>query len=414
MSNVGIIGGGPAGIMCALFAAQNPENKIFIFDKNIILNTILPTGGGRCNLAYSEFNFKELAKFYPRGEKFLYSVFSRFSTKDTLDFFDKIGVKTYVQDDLRIFPITDCAKDVKTALLKQLEKKNIKKVFENVLKVKNLENGFELTTDKGVHKVDKLVIATGGKGNGHKLAESLGHHITELKPSLSALVTKEKEFAAVSGISLKNISAQVFFNNKKLKLPKNVQTGDFLFTHNGISGPLVYKISSYCAYVDFNENVPLKIELNLVNKDAAEFDEALLAELKGKAQKDVLNVISKYVPKHLAAVILQRENINTSVKAGQLSKKDREKIVKNLTSLCFNALKPVSGEEIVTAGGVDLKEVDAKTMGSKLVSDLYFCGEVLDIDGLTGGFNLQNCWSTGYVAGVSLTCAGKQAGIKSD
>ena len=164
----------------------------------------------------------------------------------------------------------------------------------------------------------------------------------------------------------------------------------------------MYKISSYCAYVNFNENVPLKIELNLVNKDAAEFDEALLAELKGKAQKDVLNVISKYVPKHLAAVILQRENINTSVKAGQLSKKDREKIVKNLTSLCFNALKPVSGEEIVTAGGVDLKEVDAKTMGSKLVSDLYFCGEVLDIDGLTGGFNLQNCWSTGYVAGVSL------------
>ena len=130
MSNVGIIGGGPAGIMCAIFASQNPENKIFIFDKNIILNTILPTGGGRCNLAYSEFNFKELAKFYPRGEKFLYSVFSRFSTKDTLDFFNKIGVKTYVQDDLRIFPITDCAKDVKTALLKQLEKKNIKKCLK--------------------------------------------------------------------------------------------------------------------------------------------------------------------------------------------------------------------------------------------------------------------------------------------
>ncbi len=402
MSDIGIVGAGPAGVMCAVFASRNPENKIYIFDKSIILNTILPTGGGRCNLAYSEFNFKELAKFYPRGEKFLYSVFSRFSTKDTLEFFDKIGVKTYTQDDLRIFPTTDSSKDVKNALVKQLDKKNIKKVFENVLKVRKLKDGFELTTDKGVHRVDKLVIATGGKGNGHSLAESLGHNITALRPALSSLITKEKDFASISGISLKNIKAQVFFNNNKLKIPKNVLSGDFLFTHNGISGPLVYKISSYCAYVDFNENTPLKIELNLVNKESAEFDEILLSELKNNAQKDVLNVISKFVPKNLAAAILKKEDINPVTKSGQLCKKEREKIVKQLTALTFNAQKAARGEEIVTAGGVDLKEVDAKTMESKLVSDLYFCGEILDIDGLTGGFNLQNCWSTGYISGIAL------------
>ena len=402
VSSTGIIGGGPAGVMCAIWASQNPENKIFIFDKNIILNTILPTGGGRCNLAYSEFNFKELAKFYPRGEKFLYSVFSRFSTKDTLDFFNKIGVKTYTQDDLRIFPVTDSSKDVKNALLKQLEKKNIKKVFENVVKVRKIENGFELTTDKGVHRVDKLVIATGGKGNGHSLAKSLGHNITELRPALSSLITKEKDFVSLSGVSLKNISAQVFFNNKKLKIPKNILSGDFLFTHSGISGPLIYKISSYCAYVDFSESAPLKIELNLVNLEDTEFDEILLNGLKDNAQKDVLNVISKFIPKNLAAVILERENINPSIKSGQLSKKDREKIVKQLTALTLHAQKTARGEEVVTSGGVDLKEVDSKTMGSKLVSGLYFCGEILDIDGLTGGFNLQNCWSTGYIAGISL------------
>lgn len=398
MTDTAIIGGGPAGIMCAVFASQNPENRILIFDKNIILNTILPTGGGRCNLAYCEFNFKELAKFYPRGEKFLYSVLSRFSTSDTLEFFEKIGIKTYTQDDMRIFPVTNSAKDVKNALLKQTEKKNIKKIFENVLSVKKCGEKFELKTDKGVHFVDKLVIATGGKGGGHTLARSLGHNIIETRPSLSSLITKEKDFTSISGISLKNITADVFFKGKRIRQ----LSGDFLFTHNGISGPLVYKISSYCAYLDFDENNPLKIVLNLANEESENFDETLLRYLKNNAQKDVLNVLSEFIPRNLAAVVLNKEKIEPQIKAGQFSKIAREKIVKNLTSLTFHAVKVTRGEEIVTAGGVDLKEVDSKTMGSKIVSDLYFCGEVLDIDGLTGGFNLQNCWSTGYAAGKSL------------
>lgn len=398
MSDIGIIGGGPAGIMCAIFAAKNPNNKVFILDKNIILNTILPTGGGRCNLAYCEYNFKELAKFYPRGEKFLYSILSKFSTADTIEFFNNIGVETYVQEDLRVFPVSDSSKEVKNALLKQIDKKNIKKLFENVLKIKKTPQGFDVTTDKGFHHFDKLVIATGGKGNGHSLAKSLGHNVTELRPALSSLITKEKDFATISGISLKNIEAQVFFNNKKVK---NL-SGDFLFTHNGISGPLVYKISSYCAYLNFDDKNPLKIVLNLVNKESQDFDKELSEALKTNAQKDILNTVSNYIPKNLAAVILKKENISHDIKSGQLSKQFREKIVKNLTSLTFNAIKVTRGEEIVTAGGVDLKEIGSKTMGSKLVSDLYFCGEILDIDGLTGGFNLQNCWSTGYIAGKAL------------
>ena len=398
MSDIGIIGGGPAGIMCAIFAAKNPNNKVFILDKNIILNTILPTGGGRCNLAYCEYNFKELAKFYPRGEKFLYSILSKFSTADTIEFFNNIGVETYVQEDLRVFPVSDSSKEVKNALLKQVDRKNIKKLFENVLKIKKTPQGFDVTTDKGFHHFDKLVIATGGKGNGHSLAKSLEHNVTELRPALSSLITKEKDFATISGISLKNIEAQVFFNNKKVK---NL-SGDFLFTHNGISGPLVYKISSYCAYLNFDDKNPLKIVLNLVNKESQDFDKELSEVLKTNAQKDILNTVSNYIPKNLAAVILKKENISHDIKSGQLSKQFREKIVKNLTSLTFNALKVARGEEIVTAGGVDLKEIDSKTMGSKIVSDLYFCGEILDIDGITGGFNLQNCWSTGYIAGKTL------------
>ena len=146
MTKIAIIGGGPAGVTAALFAAQNSENLIYIFDKGIILNTLLPTGGGRCNLAFAEYNFKELAKYYPRGEKFLYSIFSRFSTAQTVNFFEKIGIKTYTQDDLRIFPESNSSKEVKTALLKEIEKnKNIKKIFENVIELKKENDIFKLT-----------------------------------------------------------------------------------------------------------------------------------------------------------------------------------------------------------------------------------------------------------------------------
>ena len=398
MTKICIVGGGPAGIMAAIIASQNPENKIYIFDKGIILNTILPTGGGRCNLAHAEYNFKELAKFYPRGEKFLYSIFSRFSTTETLEFFEKIGVNTYAQDDNRIFPVTDSAKDVKQALLKQLDKKNIKKLFEKVVDIQKNDSGFVVRTDKNTHYFDKVVIATGGRGNGQNFAQNLGHNIVELKPALSSFVTKEKDFSGVSGISLKNISAQVFFENKKIK----TLNGDFLFTHTGISGPLVYKISSYCAYLDYGKNNPLKIIINLVGMDFKEFDTALLEALKSNAQKDIGNVLSEFVPKNLALAILKKEKIDSQTKSGQLSKINREVISQTLTGLIFNAVGITKGEEIVTAGGIDLNEINSKTMESKLVDGLYFCGEVIDVDGLTGGFNLQNCWSTGFVVGSSL------------
>ena len=403
MKKICIAGGGPAGIMAAVFASKNPQNQIFIFDKGIILNTLLPTGGGRCNLAYDEYNFKELAKFYPRGEKFLYSVFSRFSTKDTLEFFKNIGIKTYVQDDSRIFPVSDSAKDVKQALLKQIDKKNIKKVFEKIETITKNGDIFLVKTDKNTYKFDAVIIACGGRGNGQKLAKGLGHTITELKPSLCAMVTKEKDFASVSGISLKNVRAEVFFENKKVKIPANMLTGDILFTHKGVSGPLVYRISSYCAYFDFDKQKPLKIIFNLTDTDFKDFDDLFLQSLKSEPQKEAVNVLARFLPKNLANAIFCKENINAFQKAGQLTKNDRQKISKSVTALSLNIISVEKGEEIVTAGGVDLKEINPKTMESKLIKNLYFCGEVLDIDGLTGGFNLQNCWSTGFIAGNSLS-----------
>lgn len=329
----------------------------------------------------------------------MYSVFSRFSTADTLEFFEKIGVKTYTQEDLRIFPVTDSAKDVKQALLKQLDKKNIKKVFEKVADIKKENEKFVVKTDKNTREFDSVVVATGGRGTGQRLAKGLGHNIVELRPALSSLITREKDFAQVSGISVKNVTAQVFFENKKVK----TLTGDLLFTHTGISGPLVYKISSYCAYLDFCKDNPLKIELNLVGGcDFAEFDAVFLNALKNNAQKETLNVLADFVPKNLALAILCRACTDPKTRAGQLSGVSRKAVSKCVSALTFNAVSLTRGEEIVTAGGVDLKEIESKTMESKLVKGLYFCGEVIDVDGLTGGFNLQNCWSTGFVAGCAL------------
>ena len=402
MKKICIAGGGPAGVMAAIFASENPENKIYIFDKGIILNTLLPTGGGRCNLAYNEYNFKELAKFYPRGEKFLYSIFSRFSTKETIDFFKSIGVNTYVQEDSRIFPVSNSAKDVKEALLKQIDKKNVKKVFEEIEDITKTNKGFCVKTNKNIYDFDAVVIACGGRGAGQKLAKKLGHNIIDLKPSLCALITQEKDFVSLAGISLKNTAAQVFFENKKVKIPDSMLTGDILFTHTGVSGPLVYRISSYCAYLDFSKAKPLKIVFNISGKNFDEFDGIFLNDLKENPQKETINVLSKYIPKNLAAALCEKENIDKTQKAGQLSKIDRQKLSSALTAFTVNIISSQKGEEIVTAGGVDLKEVNAKTMESKIVSGLYFCGEVLDIDGLTGGFNLQNCWSTGFVFGNSL------------
>jgi predicted Rossmann fold flavoprotein len=212
------------------------------------------------------------------------------------------------------------------------------------------------------------------------------------------LKIEESFLFALSGVSLKNVSAQVCFNGRKEK----TLHGDLLFTHYGISGPLTYKISSYFAYKDFSKENPLKISFNLAAQNFEIFDEKLNETLKQEARKDILNVISRYAARNLVETILEANKIDPKIKAGQLKKEDRIKISNSLTSLTVNAFAAAVGEEIVMAGGVDLKEINSKSMESKLVKNLYFCGEIIDADGLTGGFNLQNCWSTGFVAGSSV------------
>lgn len=389
---VAIIGAGPAGCMCAYFALE--KNEVTLFDFAKPLHTLLYTGGGRCNLAYAEYDFKELAKSYPRGEKFLYSVFSKFSTADTVDFFKKIGVDTYIQEDLRIFPTSDSAKEVREAMLNAIKRCKIKR--EKVLNIENKTNVFLLTTDCNGYKFDAIVIAIGGH-NGFALAKNLGHTIVAPRPSLIGLVTSE-DFKQIQGVSLKSVSADVFFENKKITQVMD----DILFTHRGVSGPLIYKISSICARLDYSIKSPLKIILNLVQKDLDTFKFEFQHLLNINSKKDIKNLVCEFVPKSLAEYILSVNGIDISLKCSQVNAKTRDAIVKSLCSFTINAISPTKEGEVVTSGGISLNEINPKTMESKLVKNLYFCGEVIDVDGFCGGFNLQNCWSTGFVAGEAL------------
>lgn len=386
MSRVAIIGGGPAGLMCAITAKRNsPDLEITIFEKNDIASTLLPTGGGRCNMTHIEDDVKSLAQNYPRGEKFLYGIFNRFFVTDTIEFFESMGIKTYVQPDGRVFPTTDKSLDVIFALKNEIKKLGIQVINKEITDIKIRDNGY-VVDDK---YFEKLVVATGGKDNA--ILHMLGHNVIPQKPAMFSFRITEDFLLNAVGVSVRNVCATAKLNNKKIEVD-----GDILFTHKGISGPIAYKISSAFAQGDYSSENPIIIQLNFVNK------ELNLQEIFDKnSQKGIITIISSFIPKSLAKLLLEHSNIDFNKKACFINKNEREVINKFLTCLEINAISPVKGSGIVSAGGIDLKEIDSKTMESKIHKNLYFCGEVIDVDGLCGGYNLQNCWSTGYVAGCA-------------
>ena len=360
---VAIIGGGPAGCMCAYFLQDKFD--VTVFDKKSPLSTLLPTGGGRCNLAHAIYDFRELASNYPRGEKFLYSVFSKFSTSDTIEFFENIGVKTYIQDDLRIFPISNSSKDVRERFLNALKK--VKFINEEVIEI-NSSLKFPLKTNAHSYKFDYVVVSTGGHST-FGIIEALGHNIIPLKPSLTGLKTKE-DFSSLSGVSI----------------------GGILFTHKGVSGPEIYKISSLKA----REKFPYR--LNFDFSGGIDLQEML----NSNPHKSIKNLLAEVVPKSFSQFLLNNLNIDTERKCHTIDGKTRDCILNKLQNFEITAEGTIPDSEVVMSGGVDLNEINPKTMESKIVSGIYFCGEVLDIDGFCGGFNLQNCWSTGFVAAQGI------------
>ena len=371
--SIAIIGAGASGCVCAYYLFKEGF-EVTLFDSGSPLRTLLPTGGGRCNLAHAQYDPIELAKNYPRGEKFLYSVFSRFSTSDTLELFEEMGIKTYTQEDGRIFPESNSAKDVREKILNHI--KNVQFVKEKVLKIEKLENGYKLKTSKAEYLFSNVIVAAGGH-SGYEILKALDIKIIPPKPSLVGLNSKNYDLA---GIVIENVIS----NDTGL-------TGDILFTHFGISGPLIYKISSIKAGAEF----PYSLSFNL----APEL-ENLQEILNNNPHKELKNILSGFLPKRMASYI---SGNYAEIKAHQIDGKTRDFILNKIHNFQLAITGANKGEETVTAGGVDLKEVNSKTMESKKYKGLYFIGEVLDIDGFCGGFNLQNAWSTAFVAADSIS-----------
>jgi len=396
MSSVGIVGAGPAGVFAALSVRDFFNADVVVFDWQEPLTTLFPTGGGRCNFSYFETDVKTFAGYYPRGSKFLLSGLTRFGMNDTVDYFEAIGIKSYVQNDNRIFPISDSAKTTAEILLHRGNILGIKFKKERVNNIFNNGQKFILSTENGDYEFDKIILASGGKN--FKLARKFGHKIISPRFTLAPLEIAEKCYYELSGLSLKDVWIKVFFEGKKLL---NI-AGDMLFTRNSISGPVVFKISSICVYDDFSKDKPLELQIN-VAKQSLQFLENYVENFKAdNPRTSIRNSFNEFCPKSLFDIILINNGIDPTKQIAQMTKKEKHIILENLTALKIHITDKVNGAGIVTAGGVDTNEINPKTMESKLVKGLYFAGEMINVDGFTGGFNLQNCWTTARIAGMSV------------
>ena len=388
--NIAIIGCGAAGGFAAVLLCKNPYNKVMAFDIKEPFSTLLPTGGGRCNLTYDEKDVREFVKNYPRGEKFLISVFSKFGQEKTRDLFKDLGIKTYVQEDKRVFPISNSSQKTIQTLNRHLETSNFKHIKEKVISIKK-EDKFLVKSEKNEYAFDYVIITTGGRGNGFELAKNLGHNIIEPNPSLCAIDIEEKYLYSLSGLSFKNV--EIKSNIGKKKFPTIY--GDILFSHKAITGPAIFKVSALSAFDNIEE---LEMTIKLVDIS----EEKIEKYIKENQKKTIKNVFSKFAPESYINAILDEHKIDGNKQTAQIKKQEKEILINSLLRLKLHAKTRLKDSEIVTAGGVDLKEIDSKTMQSKIIENLYFAGEILNIDAYTGGFNLQNCWSTAFIASQAL------------
>ena len=414
-----VIGGGPAGMMSAIMAKEAGNEVILIEKMKSLGRKLLITGKGRCNIT-SSLPMEEFIKNTPGNGKFLYSVFNNFSNKDIIKFLNKEGLEVKEERGNRIFPVTDKSQDVLDCFIKKLKKDKVEihyneKVEEILYDKKEDEKIVTgVRTSKGEIKADKVILATGGKsypltgstGDGYCLAQKLGHTITNLKPSLVPIEIFEKSICKnLQGLSLRNVSIKIIDNENKKEIYSDF--GEMLFTHFGVSGPIILSSSAHLVrYKNIDEkfkNKNIKIIVDFKPALSEEKLEArILRDFKEFKNKQFKNSLDKLLPQKLIPVIIKLSNINENKKVNEITKEERKQLIillKNFT-LTLEKLRPIE-EAIITSGGINIKEINPKTMESKLVKNLYFAGEIIDVDSYTGGFNLQIAYSTGYVAGLS-------------
>ncbi|RIW15691.1 NAD(P)/FAD-dependent oxidoreductase [Algoriphagus lacus] len=397
---VAVIGGGAAGFFAAI-QASGPEREVTLFEKTPkLLSKVKVSGGGRCNVTHQPMEISKLIKNYPRGEKFLKKVFHHFSIQDTFEWFESRGVSLKIESDGRVFPVSDSSETIMDCLQREAEKSGVKILVSTGIKELNpTASGYELITEKGVFRADAVVISTGGhpKSEGYFFLKSLNHNIVDPIPSLFTFNTPEEPIRDLMGISVPE-------GLVKIEGTKLNYRGPILITHWGISGPAVLKLSAFGAEWLHEHQYQAKA---IVNWNAALGENDYIDQLTNYGKVHPNRKVHSHplfnIPSRLWEHFCERSGIVDGNVYGNLPKKLLNRLVQNLFCYILQVKgKTTFKEEFVTAGGISLDEVDPETMQSKFHPKLYFAGEVLNIDGITGGFNFQAAWSTGFLAGKSI------------
>ena len=398
-----VIGGGAAGFMTAITAAEYGVEKIIILEgSSKLMEKVRISGGGRCNVTNATWIPNELVENYPRGGMQLLEAFNRFAAGDILDWFEKRGLKLKIEEDLRVFPVSNSSLDVIDCLKKRAFSGNVEILTKFFVKqiLKTPDNLFTITSSKNNNIISKnIILSTGGHPSGHKLAQNLGHSIIKPVPSLFTFSIKEPNLNECSGVSIKNIDIEIKLKNKTFQ-----NRGDLLITHWGFSGPAVLKLSSIAARDLFEQKYKCNLIIKWSNLDHKDLKEKINYLKENRGKMNLINLRPfPFLTKRLWIFLLNKMEINIHKKWADLLADERERMINYLLKDVYTITgKGPFGEEFVTSGGVKINEVSFKSMESLICPGLFFSGEVLDVDGITGGFNFQHCWTSGWLAGKAI------------
>lgn len=407
MRKIIIIGGGAAGLIASATAAKRGEDVTVIEKNSRPARKVMITGKGRCNVTNACFDLDDLINSVVTNKRFMYSAFSSFMPYDTIALIEEMGVPTKIERGNRVFPESDKAVDIVDALVKNAKQSGVKFVQgtvtsfnteNNVIKSVNLADGTIVDGDAfAICTGGMSYQSTGSTGDGYRLAESVGHSVTDIEPALISLVASNGFVPKLQGLSLRNISIKLLDGEKEIYS----DFGEMLFTHYGVSGPVILSASSHMTHPK-EHNYKIVIDLKPA-LDEQTLDKRIQRDFAENTNKDFINSLSKLLPNKLIPVIVKLSGIEPSEKVNQITKAQRQNLVHLLKNFTVNIsdFRPIN-EAIITSGGVDVKEINPKTMGSKIIDNLFFAGEVIDVDAYTGGFNLQVAFSTGYLCGMNI------------
>ena len=407
--NVLVIGGGAAGVFAAAAAAEQGRDVILIEKNERIGRKVMITGKGRCNITNATYTVEELLDNIPVNGRFLYSAFHCFMPADTMELFESLGVPLKVERGNRVFPVSDKAVDIVDAMDRYLKQSGVKRIHDTVTALRTEDGiltGVE-TKEHGVLECYAAVLATGGAsypgtgstGDGYRLAASVGHTIRPIKPSLVPMTSDDPGCKGMQGLALRNVDISI--RDKTAGKAVFREFGEMLFTHFGVSGPVILSASSHLRSIE-PDRYDLVIDLKPALSEE-QLEARVLRDFAECSNKEFRNAFSALLPKSMIPVFVHKTGVDPFKKVNQITKEERKAVLRTLREfkIPLTGFRPVE-EAIITSGGVDVKEVDPKTMQSKLVDGLYIAGELLDVDAYTGGFNLQIALSTGRLAGLSI------------